>query len=67
MLIASFWLIGGLSSESLTSTWVGLGLLGLSITGPLNLPVPEMIETVELSMDRERKQMPGEHPDKAES
>lgn len=52
MIAISLWLVGGLSSESVVSTWVGLGLCGLFVSGPINLPIPQIMESIELSMDR---------------
>ena len=67
MLTVSLWLLGGMNSQSLVSTWVGLGMCGLFTSGPKVLPVPEIIESIELSMDREAEQIPADHPDKMET
>ena len=67
MLFISLWLLRGINSQPLVSTWVGLGMCGLFTSGPLVLPVPEIIESIELSMNREAGQMPDDHPDNMET
>ena len=67
MPFVSLWLLRGINSQPLVSTWVGLGMSGLFTSGPLVLPVPEIIESIELSMNREAVQMPDDHPDNMET
>ena len=63
----ALWLAGGLGTDSLVSTWFGLGLCGLFTAATNSQTVPEIIYSIELSMDRKPSQMPDDHPDKAES
>ena len=42
-------------------------MCGLFTSGPVVLPVPEIIESIELSMDREAGQIPDDHPDKMDT
>ena len=49
----SLWLAGGLESASEVATWIGLALNGLFVSAPFILTMPEVLESVELSIESE--------------
>lgn len=63
MIAVALWLVGGLSIESSILTWIGLGLNGLFVAGPIILPIPEIIESVELSIAQKSSATPHDQSD----
>ena len=61
MIALSLWFVGGLPGEYSLLTWIGLGLNGLFVAGPIVLPIPEIMESVELSITNQSKSDPSQN------
>ena len=43
----ALWLTGGLRIDSGACTWTGIGLIGLFVAGPIVLPIPEILASMQ--------------------
>ena len=50
LISVALWLCGGLKAESSAMTWLGLALNGLFVAGPIILTMPEVMDSIELSL-----------------